>query len=520
MNSGFLKLSRKFVHWRWYTDVKTKMGFVYILLHAEWKLGSYMGQPVRRGQSFLSVRRMAADLKMTERNVRTILDHLQETGEIVTQATPLGSLVTVSNFETYQSSEARNYIKLYRQMPGWNWLHNTNDSAVMLHLMLTARAYTKEADGRLLENGQISTRLPTLCEETGLSLQNMRTSLKHLREQDMISCISSNRGLLLTVRAYDTICGLAKLTGRLTCDIDEIQHAKTEKLTGTYGAQTTHLSHSINGLSKPTVLSVYSVANMPRKAYADTRPDEKRHTACCPNDTLSDKSSIIEENLKTGEEGKSARTREESPTPLPQKQPHLRAVSLPVTSDKPALGDTPSANRTSLPTADDIATLYQSLCPSLSLLPLPLTRRQRAAVTALINELHTSAGIHSLFLKAGQSTFLSGQTGDGVGWCADFDWIIKPDHAHRILAGAYDGLFGKRRHRQCYIPKSENTPTYDMNEFIALSMQRLLGDQYNVEPAEAPEAPPGSVTASTRTYDMDEYTALSIRRVMGDDSHG
>ena len=100
----YVKISRKILDWEWYTDTNTKVLFLHILLKANWKPGRFQGTEVPRGSLVTSQQNMAMETGLTIKNVRTALKHLENTGEVAVKRHPKFSVITVKNYNQYQSS--------------------------------------------------------------------------------------------------------------------------------------------------------------------------------------------------------------------------------------------------------------------------------------------------------------------------------------------------------------------------------------------------------------------------------
>lgn len=100
----YVKISRKILDWEWYTDINTKVLFLHILLKANWKPGRFQGTEVPRGSLATSQQNMAAETGLTIKNVRTALKHLENTGEVAVSRHSKFSVITVKNYNQYQSS--------------------------------------------------------------------------------------------------------------------------------------------------------------------------------------------------------------------------------------------------------------------------------------------------------------------------------------------------------------------------------------------------------------------------------
>ena len=100
----YVKISRKILDWEWYTDINTKVLFLHILLKANWKPSRFQGTEVPRGSLVTSQQNMATETGLTIKNVRTALKHLENTGEVAVSRHPKFSIITVKNYNQYQSS--------------------------------------------------------------------------------------------------------------------------------------------------------------------------------------------------------------------------------------------------------------------------------------------------------------------------------------------------------------------------------------------------------------------------------
>lgn len=103
--NGFVKLERGILDWEWYEDTYTARLFFHCILKANWKAGNWKGQPYERGQFITSLPSLAKELGCSERNIRTALKHLISTGELTSKATNKYRIITVCNYDKYQSSD-------------------------------------------------------------------------------------------------------------------------------------------------------------------------------------------------------------------------------------------------------------------------------------------------------------------------------------------------------------------------------------------------------------------------------
>lgn len=112
----FVKMYRKFMQWEWYTDVNTKTLFIHCLLKANWKSGSWKGIHYEAGEFITSLPSLAEETGLTERKVRTSLEHLISTGEIDSSTSDKVTgkkltkcrIITVKNWDKYQCVDRQN----------------------------------------------------------------------------------------------------------------------------------------------------------------------------------------------------------------------------------------------------------------------------------------------------------------------------------------------------------------------------------------------------------------------------
>ncbi len=101
--NGYIREHRSLLDWEWFKDPFTAHLWEYLRLSANWRDAAYKGHSVKRGQLVVSYASMAEDTGMSVQNVRTAISHLKKTGEITVKAYRGFSIVTITNYEKYQS---------------------------------------------------------------------------------------------------------------------------------------------------------------------------------------------------------------------------------------------------------------------------------------------------------------------------------------------------------------------------------------------------------------------------------
>lgn len=102
----WIKLDRGILGWEWYKDANTMRVFIHLLLKANVKGKMFKGCLVKRGQIAVSEQTLAAELHLSRQKVRTAMDHLVHTGELSSTAHGTFTLVTINNYDRYQSTES------------------------------------------------------------------------------------------------------------------------------------------------------------------------------------------------------------------------------------------------------------------------------------------------------------------------------------------------------------------------------------------------------------------------------
>lgn len=102
---GFIKIYRSIESWDWWEDLNTFRLFMVLLINANWKTKKWRGKKIKRGQLWTSIESLSEKSGLTPMQVRTSLEKLMKTNEITNKSTNEGRLITVVNYDFYQSNE-------------------------------------------------------------------------------------------------------------------------------------------------------------------------------------------------------------------------------------------------------------------------------------------------------------------------------------------------------------------------------------------------------------------------------
>ena len=95
------------------------------------------------------------------------------------------------------------YIKLYRKLINWEWYQDVNTKSLCLHLLLKANWKDGSWQGINYKRGQLIASMNTLAAETGLTFEQVRTAIKHLKSTGEITYEKIPKGGLITVIEYN-----------------------------------------------------------------------------------------------------------------------------------------------------------------------------------------------------------------------------------------------------------------------------------------------------------------------------
>jgi len=104
--AGWIKIYYNFLQWEWFEKPEMVQLFLYFLLNANYEEKKWQGITVKRGQLVTSRPALKSKLRMTDQQIRTCISRLESTGEITKETTNKYTLITICNYEAYQSAES------------------------------------------------------------------------------------------------------------------------------------------------------------------------------------------------------------------------------------------------------------------------------------------------------------------------------------------------------------------------------------------------------------------------------
>ena len=124
------------------------------------------------------------------------------------------------------------FIKLHRKILEWGWYDDPNTKIVFLHLLLTANYSDSCYKGIDLKPGQTVTGRKSLSEALGISEQEVRTALNHLKSTNEITIKSTNKFSVVTIVNWESYqCVAEESTNEVTDNLTNNQPTTNQQLT-------------------------------------------------------------------------------------------------------------------------------------------------------------------------------------------------------------------------------------------------------------------------------------------------
>ncbi len=94
------------------------------------------------------------------------------------------------------------YIALHRKFMDWEWYTDTNTKVVFIHLILIANHNDHNWRGITVKRGQTVATVNRIASEVGLTVQNVRTAIRHLEKTGELTKEVTNGLTVLNVVNY------------------------------------------------------------------------------------------------------------------------------------------------------------------------------------------------------------------------------------------------------------------------------------------------------------------------------
>ena len=113
---GYVLMHRDIMDWEWYQSPNVSRLYFHLIFKVNFKDKKWQGHLVERGQLITSNNHLATELKLSVQVIRTALQKLHEGGYIKIKATNRFTLITLINYDKFQSSKTENSNPVINQV--------------------------------------------------------------------------------------------------------------------------------------------------------------------------------------------------------------------------------------------------------------------------------------------------------------------------------------------------------------------------------------------------------------------
>lgn len=128
------------------------------------------------------------------------------------------------------------YVKISRKILEWEWYTDVNTKVLFFHILLKANWKNGRFQGLDIPRGSFVTSYQSLADETGLTVMNVRTAIKHLKLTQEITVNQHSKFSVITVKNYDAyqtansqLTGNQQATNRQLTTIEEGKKERKEE---------------------------------------------------------------------------------------------------------------------------------------------------------------------------------------------------------------------------------------------------------------------------------------------------
>ena len=122
------------------------------------------------------------------------------------------------------------WIKLHRSLKYWRYYDDTNAVRLLIHLLVSVNYEPKKWHEITVEAGQLVCSWDTLSRETGLSKQQVRTSMTKLEKSGEVTRKTTNKWQLISLTKWDE---LQDVNTQITDKPTHKQHTSNTQITPT-----------------------------------------------------------------------------------------------------------------------------------------------------------------------------------------------------------------------------------------------------------------------------------------------
>lgn len=105
--------------------------------------------------------------------------------------------------DTVKTMSNNGFIKIHRSILKWEWYTDANTMRLFIHCLLMANHEDNRFRGKIIQRGSFQTSYQMLSDQTGMSIQNIRTALNKLTLTGELTYKSTTQNGLITINNYD-----------------------------------------------------------------------------------------------------------------------------------------------------------------------------------------------------------------------------------------------------------------------------------------------------------------------------
>ena len=140
--------------WEWWDDINTFRLFITILLLANWKPKKWHGRVIPRGSCWTSLSELSKKSGLTLQQTKTSYSKLISTDEITDEVTNRGRLVTVVNYEVYQSDGEKVTDKVTDKINDYQPTNNRQSNRQSNRLVTTTKEHIRNKEQKNIKQQQ------------------------------------------------------------------------------------------------------------------------------------------------------------------------------------------------------------------------------------------------------------------------------------------------------------------------------------------------------------------------------
>lgn len=169
------------------------------------------------------------------------------------------------------------YIKLHRSILEWEWYKSSNTFIVFMHLLLTANFEQKRFQGEIIQIGERVASYASLSEETGLSIQSIRTAIKRLKSTGEITSRTNRQYTIFTVVNYSQYQGIQQEEQQTDNNqITNEKQANNEQITNERQTNNKRITDEQQTSNKQVSNEQQTINNNERKIKKDKKEKESK----------------------------------------------------------------------------------------------------------------------------------------------------------------------------------------------------------------------------------------------------